>query len=224
MVVAAPFRLERDMFAPLLSKIPELFGGRGEKLRVLREPIIADVIPDVLIGTWDGDLPYRKTLTNVARHILAWLQGSHEALVAQERVEEELFLTKLAASRALQQLTKAGAVVVHDSGELQLVQHFRAPAVALIAIELKMTRWREALAQAQTYLRFADEAYVVLDGRQVEITKAIREEFELSDVGLLIQQGDAVTSCLPALQNARHPSADRLLALQKLAAGPYCLV
>lgn len=221
-IATAPFRLERDMFDHLVAAVPDLFAERGERLRVVREPTIGEVIPDILIGTWNGDLPYERSLTNVARHILAWLQGRDAKLVARDKLEEELFLTELATSRALTQLTRAGAVMVHDSGELQLLQDYRAHNVNLIAIEMKMCKWRQALAQAVAYLRFADEAYVVIDGNQVQVTKSVVKEFELYPVGLLAQRGDLVETVVQAVRATRAPSADRLLALQKLVmSGPY---
>ena len=40
----------------------------------------------------------------------------------------------------------------------------------VVAVEAKLLRWRDALAQAISYLRFANESYVALPKAVVELT------------------------------------------------------
>jgi hypothetical protein len=88
---------------------------------------------------------------------------------------------------------------------------------------MKMKRWRGALSQAVRYLDFADEAYVVLDGGQVEVTDEMRRAFELSAVGLFLQSGSVLEHVLGACPIPRMPSADRWLAAFKVVnTFPYC--
>jgi len=162
--------------------------------------------------------------TNVARHILALLQREGDNTVGRERLEADLFLSPYAAERGVDQLRRAGAVAVLDSGELRAAPQFATSAFRLIAVEMKMRRWREALSQATAYLQFVDESYVVLDGNQVTIGKDLVREFELSPVGLLVQKGYSVEKLVDAVPSELLPSADRLHAIQKLAiSGPHCL-
>ena len=54
------------------------------------------------------------------------------------------------------------------------------------AVELKLRRWREALDQAINYLKFADRAYVVLDGDQIARDEEMIKAFRAYGVGLLM--------------------------------------
>lgn len=224
MSCVTPFRLEREMFGPVVAAIPDILGpvSAGWSMKVLREVAVGNVIPDLLVGTWYGQ-PSKFAFGNVARHILAFLQRDRECDIPKQRIEDELYLTPTAAEKGLSQLLRAGAVRTLDSGELRASTEFPAPSVKLIAIEMKMKRWREALAQGESYLVFADEAYVVLDGNQLTNSSELLREFELSPVGLLVQRGQQIEKLVDALPSLRSPSADRVLAVQKLTtSAPYC--
>ena len=213
------------MFGPVVAALPDILDpvSPGWSMKVLREVSVGNVIPDLLVGTWFGE-PARFAFTNVARHILAFLQRDGEWQICRERVEEALYLSPIAAEKGLGQLFRAGAVRTLDSGELQATTEFPASAVKLVAIEMKMKRWREALSQGEFYLTFADEAYVVLDGNQVTLSAEIMKQFELSPVGLIVQRRERVEKLVDAVPSPLRPSADRVLAIQKLAAAPpYCL-
>jgi hypothetical protein len=219
------FRLEREMFDPVLAAIPDIFPANSGAMRVLREPSVGNVVPDLLIGQWNPgpgfDIP---PLTNVARHVVALLQRRGGG-TPTELIEEELFLTNSGLTRAIAQLKRAGVVVVEGGGRSIRVSPQLAAAVdvKLIAVEMKMKRWREALSQATRYLDFADEAYVVLDGGQVEFNDEIRRAFELSAVGLFLQTGSAFEKVLGACPIPRILSADRWLAAFKVVNSfPYC--
>lgn len=219
------FRLECEMFDPILSAIPAVFPSDGCVMRVLREPAIGNVIPDLLIGQWNADPTFVvPPLTNVARHITALLQRCGSTAPANF-IEEALFLSPSALARAVAQLRRSG-VIVSDSGhsELQMAPTFqRASKVKLIAVEMKMTRWREALNQSIRYLEFADEAYVVLDGAQVVITDEMRRSFELSASGLLLHIKGELQKVFEASPVPVAPSADRLLAIHKVVnTKPHC--
>jgi hypothetical protein len=225
-ITAGSFRLECEMFDPVLASIPSLFPAPSCATRVVREAVVGNVIPDLLIGQWCAEASSSvPSMTNVARHVVALLQRSGSAAPA-ELIEEELYLSSSALTRAITLLKRLGALSCEaPEGELQLAPEFaKATQVKLIAVEMKMTRWREALNQAIRYLDFADEAYVVLDGNQITLTDEIIKAFELSAPGLYIQRGAAhPEKVLDACPVPSVPSADRLLAIHKvLHSGPHC--
>lgn len=219
------FRLESDMFEPILAAIPDVFPTRGLRTRVLREPSIGNVVPDLLIGQWDSTEDCRfPSLTNVARHVLTFIEKNGPSVSAQS-LEEQLFLSTSGLSRAVDQLCRAGLVAVHDSGRtLGLSSDLeRFTGFKLIAVELKMRRWKEALHQAIRYLEFADESYVFLDGSQVDVTPEMRRTFELSAPGLYMHRGANFERLFEACSTPAVGSADRWQALHKLLAStPYC--
>jgi len=222
---ATSFRFECEMVGPLVTLLPTVFDVHtGQRARLLREQPIGSVIPDLLFGIWSGELPCYRGLNMVSRHILAWLSTQRMAN-SEEQLREDLLLSKHAADSAVSTLRRIGAISKRDSGEVELRPEFDiSGSIRLIAIEMKLKRWREALAQAIEYRKFADEAYVVLDGNQVRMNTDIREAFVANGIGLFLQGSGAIEREIPAELIAPAPSEDRLFAVSKLASsGPYCL-
>lgn len=218
------FRAEREMYEVLLPAIPSIFGTvAGERMTVLREPAIGQVIPDLLIGIWTGDLPYKRDVTNVARHILAELQRTAGTFNKLSNLEERLLIGPEDSAYGIKQLRRMGAVIVEESGEIRLTPSFVDSTVKLIAVELKLERWKDALQQAERYLDFADEAYVLLDCSRVVLTPEISNAFSVTPVGLMVERRCRLEVAIPALTASAESSADRVLALQKLAAAPFCV-
>jgi len=224
--LAMRFRLESEMLNPLVDCLPTVFQlHTGERAKVLVEPTIGSVIPDVIFATWSGELPRCDTLNSVSRHVLAWLT-SQKIASGEVQLCEELFLSQQAAAAAVSSLKRIGAVAQRESGEVELCPHFDpSGVVTLIALEVKLKRWREALEQAAAYRTFADQAYVVLDGNQVKLTATMKAAFVSRGIGLFMQYGKKLERKIVAAANAKPtPSAERLLAVCKVAsARPYCL-
>jgi len=214
------------MLQPMIACLPTVFRlNSGQRAKVLLEPTIGAVIPDVVFGIWSGELPRYNGLNSVSRHVLAWLFIQKTAS-GESQLREELLLSQYAAAAAMSSLKRVGAITQRESGEVELQPEFDvSDGVRLIAIEIKLRRWREALEQAVAYREFADEAYVVLDGTQVRLTADIRAAFISKGVGLLLQRGDEVVPEIAPMKSAKTaPSVDRLDAVSKLAkSGPYCL-
>ena len=221
-----PFRFECDMLNPLIESLSAVFRlHSGQRLRILREPAIGSVVPDVLVGIWSGELPRWGNLNSVSRHVLAWLSAQKVAS-GEQQLREELLISDHAAIAAMSTLKRVGAIAKRESGEIELRPEFDVShAVKLIAIEVKLRRWREALEQAIAYREFADEAYVVLDGNQVRLDANIRAAFVSNGIGLFLQRGRDVKRNIAAVSRTKpNPSDERLFALGKLTvSGPYCL-
>ncbi len=219
------FRFECEMVRPLVALLPSVFSLQaGQRARLLREQPIGSVIPDLLLGIWSGELPRYRGLNGISRHVLAWLSMRRIA-DSEEQLREDLFLSQHAADSAVSILKRVGAIAKRESGEVELLPEFDiSGSIRLIAIEMKLKRWREALAQAIEYRKFADEAYVVLDGTQARIKDEVRNAFAENGIGLFLQCGGKLGREISAEQLTPTPSVDRLLAVSKLAdSGPYCL-
>lgn len=77
----------------------------------------------------------------------------------------------------------------------------------IFAVEAKLTRWREALAQASVYRRYADRVFVLLPMESAEIATAHKATFLERGVGLLsYDQGGVyrVFSCPRATEHTWH--------------------
>jgi hypothetical protein len=222
---ATSFRFECEMVKPLVALLPSVFDlHTGQRARLLREQPIGSVIPDLLFGIWSGELPRYARLNTVSRHILAWL-STQKIANSEEQLRNDLLLSQYAAESAVSALKHVGAISKRDSGEVELRPEFDVSgSVRLIAIEMKLKRWREALMQAIEYRKFADEAYVVLDGNQVRMTIEVRDAFVANGIGLFLQCGAELEREVSAEPLAPPPSAERLFAVSKLtSSGPYCL-
>jgi hypothetical protein len=220
------FRLESEMFAPIFDAVSDILPPNSSFSRVLREPAIGNVIPDLLIGHWNTEIQHLVLgATNVERHILAFLLSSGYPAKIRS-IEERLYISPSTLRRALIQLGRSGAIVLDDSGVEVSIAPLLQPAtsVTLVAVEMKLTRWREALHQAIRYLDFADEAIVILDGNQVEVTNDMRRAFELSASGLYLHRAGQLEKILDPCPIPTAPTADRLQAVYKLvSSGPYCV-
>lgn len=222
---ATSFRFEREMVKPLLVHLHKAFlVYPGQRMCLLREEPIGSVIPDLMLGIWSGELPRLSGLNTVSRHILAWL-SSQKVANSKEELREDLFLSRHAVDCAVSTLQRIGAISKRDSGELELRPEFEvSSSIRLIAIEMKLKRWREALEQAIEYRKFADEAYVVLDGSQLRMNCIISDAFVTTGIGLFLQRGDELENVMSATPTVPSLSVDRVFAVGKLAAsGPYCL-
>lgn len=73
----------------------------------------------------------------------------------------------------------------------------------VVAIEAKLTRWRDALRQAIEYRRFADRVYVAISETHIAAALRSRDEFEHPGVGLLAVNG-AVRTIVPAKPSTDH--------------------
>src|SRR6266852_4751619 len=219
---ATSFRFECDMVEPLVALLPTVFDlHAGQRARLLREQPVGSVIPDLLFGIWSGELPRYEGLNIISRHVLAWL-STQKIVNSEDQLCEDLLLSRHAANSAVSTLKRVGAISKRDSGEVELCPEFDVSgSIRLIAIEMKLKKWREALAQAVEYRKFADEAYVVLDGNQARMTIEVRDAFVENGIGLFLQCGMELKKEISAELLAPAPSVERLFAVSKLASsGP----
>jgi hypothetical protein len=77
-------------------------------------------------------------------------------------------------------------------------------AFGIIAIEAKVTRWREALRQAVSYRRYADRSFVALPASLASTALDAAPVFADAKVGLLLVNADAVREVFPAPRVREH--------------------
>ena len=76
----------------------------------------------------------------------------------------------------------------------------------VIAIEAKLTKWRQALSQASAYRRYANQSFVVLPQPVAELARINRAVFAAEGVGLIAVDGAARISVV--LESAQHKNHD----------------
>ena len=187
-------------------------GGIGT---VLIEPNICNVIPDLLIARWPKKIaPKKRNLTRLEAAVLAVIE--REKSISESDLFEQVFLPATAATEVVFRLLRVGAIRKKaDTGALVTDPSFILRNCEITAVELKLTRWREALAQAISYKEFANLTYVLLDGSRRPDLRKLKIECVQNNVGLLLQTGLTLRSLLRP-RREHSVSAGRFVALQKL--------
>jgi hypothetical protein len=211
------FRFERDLVesaAPTLrsalaSVIPE---DSCSWYAVAYEVVVGSVVPDIVIGVADS-IPHwpRRSVSVVEAHVIAQLV--QKGAMRVNELVETLYLSDTGAQRAISAITSAGFAGSTDGGYVIPKCYFSNARV--IAVEFKLRKWREALAQASAYRDFANESYVVLDSSQVTDEQRVCAAFTGAGVGLIFARG--ATLDVAVRSHARESvSAGWIQVLQKL--------
>jgi hypothetical protein len=229
-----PFNFERRMLAPLAEGLPHLLGYGGDRtVRILREPTMGLIIPDLLVGAWRADRAPRAhpATTWVDAHVRALIE--REGVVATGDLRKRLHLSPNAASLSAMRLYRSGQIAPAPEGPISFTNP-ASPAVAdsvrwtltpgaettrleIVAVEAKLSRWQDAVVQAANYLTFADRAYVVLDGNRVDATPALLDAAGAARVGLVLQHGRVLRHIAVAPVQPAPLTPTRVLAVTKLA-------
>jgi DNA-binding transcriptional ArsR family regulator len=219
---AISFRLEREMMEPVTSSLLDIMGAPpSTAIQVLREPSIGNVIPDLLIGIGagpnlkGGGRSYRTS--RIDAHVMTLLE-SHRSISAA-CIADTIFMSRAAVDQTLIRLSRAGVVRKTRTGTWRLCAQHRSLAVEIVAFELKLSRWHDALRQAIQYLQFADWSYVVLDGNRVRETPQIRSAFLSTGIGLFFQYGFSTVRAVEPRRNNPRPTVARVLSVSKLFGG-----
>ena len=216
---AVPFRFEHEMRDPIRRALPGVITtDRRIDVQILREPCIGRIIPDLLIGIGTrakGKVETKAYSGNrLDAHLMSLLE-SEKGMTAAE-IATSLYLSEATVDDILRRLSRAGVVRPGRRETWCLSAQHRCLSREIIAIELKLSRWREALHQAAEYLTFANRAYVILDGNRVRETTALRFAFVSLGVGLLFQYGFLTVAVVEPRRNRPRPSVSRVLATSKL--------
>lgn len=193
--------------------LPRILGLAGPEWCSLVRPAVGNVIPDLLFGRLNTADPLIPVLTHVEACVVSLVQGRAE--FSPSDVLSSIFLTDLTVDKMLRALEKKGALERTPSGALRVSQNLAAIHMEIVAVELKLRRWRDACGQAAKYLPFADRAYAVLDGNQVKPTDEVCATFGGAGVGLVLQFGADFKMVVNSTAQ-RTMSSDRLIAAQKL--------
>lgn len=232
---ATPFALERHMLAPLAEGLPHLLRlADGRTVRILREPTMGLIIPDLLVGAWRPERPPRAyaATTWIDAHVRSLVE--REGVVTPDAIRTRLYLspnaavaseTRLVRHRLIVRVDPHGLDAIEGLGEADIVTTpawmltpgAETTGLEIVAVEAKLSRWQEAVSQAESYLAFADRAYVVLDGNRVRESSALLDAVAAARIGLVLQHGRVLrhVAAAPAQPVPRTP--ERVLAVTKLA-------
>lgn len=106
--------------------------------------------------------------------------------------------------RHLRKFTGMGAIRHLPSGELKLADDWLRDC-SIIAVEAKLTRWRNALSQAIAYTRYADQSFVLLDEKNADPAIKSADEFRSAGIGLFVlRERSEIETVVDAKRHQTH--------------------
>lgn len=112
---------------------------------------------------------------------------------------------------------------MRGDGTLTLAPRLRRMRSTVVAVEVKLRRWQEALGQAKLYRVFADQVYVALDGHSGPPPEAALQAFVTARVGLLLvtRREHSWLAPLPRARQAMGPEREYLVVSAGLSRRPH---
>ena len=157
--------------------------------RIAREIAVGRTIPDLII------------LGHHPAYAVSWpaLSAQDSVLVSHIRMLGTAPIDALTVMRkrdpslndSIESLVRRGVLTRSRAGSISLRPELRRKG-RLIAIEAKITKWRQAVTQATAYLRFADEAYVLLPQATAQRATQEWDRFRAAGVGLVASIDDGI--------------------------------
>lgn len=175
----ATFRTERDLQAAIVSHRLELTTIGGPRL-LRREMPLGGCIPDFVFVAFSAPAPAAVLRLRWSyRHASVIAQLRSGVPLRRETLAARLYERASGLDRLIADLVAASAIEETDRGGLRLSAVLQDIDTQVVAIEAKLSRWNEALAQAASYRSFADRVFVAMDAGRVngsasQISRACR--------------------------------------------------
>ena len=185
---SSSFSLETHLVDALRRQLRKLLEETpyGDQFKVFTGVPVGAIIPDLMVVR----LPFGSRVISNRKCQVPWLDGfvlstllNSESL-SENEIADRLFLRQTLVGPSLRRLKRAN-LVVQDVGGFRLgLGQFPLDA-QIVAIEAKLTRWKDAIEQAVAYLDFANQSYVALPDDVVKSIPRISKRCEDAGVGLI---------------------------------------
>lgn len=169
---------ERELEQAVVAQIPDLFGGEGGPRWIAGSVPIGAGVPDILIAEWQPDVLALKDVGTGASGILACLRHIHRARI--DTLARRLRQPEKHLSKGLTALRDVGAVL-EEGGSFRLAHAWKSILPEVISIEVKVSNWRAAVAQAARNSVLAHHSLVAMPE---PIAKRIAQEAGIARLGL----------------------------------------
>ena len=144
--------------------------------------------PDLTILYHRSEISASFVGPDVLADVLAYLRVVGRARA--ETLRDRLRLKQCVLDTCLDTLLSAGALRDHREG-FSLQRHYREPLREIVAIEAKVSKWRDAVSQAARNRVFAHRTFVALPEAQARLAQA-DERVAMLGIGVIAVSGDAV--------------------------------
>jgi len=183
------FRLEAQLCEVLVAGLLDALGW-SRTAAMLSEVQVGAVIPDLVLvdSRRVGTSPC--ALTGFDTWIVADLLRSRARRV--KTLSDRLFAEPEKTTRAVARLERLGLVDRPSKATFSIREGSFPRDAEVIAVEAKLSRWREAIDQATAYRRFANRSYVALPRETLERSKGIVPTCRSRGLGVLAVSSDGV--------------------------------
>ena len=163
----AAFLSERELSDVLACTFP-IQTAKGSEVRSRREFAVGAVIPDVVYVSLRGT-PVSSVLHDRWSYwdaYVMWMVRRHFH-IRSDTIASKAHARPERVARVTARLVRSGALECSVSGTLKASPSYTACSAEVIAVEAKLSRWRDGLAQAIQYRKFSNRAYVALDHSRI---------------------------------------------------------
>lgn len=197
---------EAALVEQLLSHLPGGLARKSAAYTIGREVAVGRSVADLVCLIAQGRsriscLP-SDPLSVIESVILATLRSRGPTRI--DLLEQRCGFARTALrDGALERLADWGLLELASGGRVVARDRWTG-SFALIAIEAKLTRWRDALRQAISYRRYADRSYVALPASLAATALDAEDAFAEAGVGLLLVNGQALNVAFAAPSVSEH--------------------
>lgn len=193
------FQLEKDMTKMIKENLTDIIKvikknyNKNEYIYACEFPVYYRMI-DITVArfykeynNFDECIHYEKLLKNISAQCFGILTNiCLEKKISISSLEKRLLLDRKQLIDSINKLSKLGLIEKVSKYSYSAGEWVNILPSELIAIELKLSRWQEALEQGIFNQRFAEYSYVILDEDRLKITNKILDSYRDNNVGLML--------------------------------------
>lgn len=192
------FAVEEELTRTLWNDGPNsLFHGRRgtREISCFRELSVGPTTPDlVYIAMAEGDIGEKAVILSALE---SWVTSDllQHPRSTPDETAARLFARPHRIVAALARLQSNGIVSEIRGQGFVLRRKRRLLDFQTVAIEAKLTRWRQAIQQAKAYLAFSHMAYVALPEPIIKRNGLILDECRAEGLGLIAVNHHGIAAC-----------------------------
>ena len=206
---SSPFRFESEMTDPVEALVRHLTPGRVRPEYVLREMPAGQGVVDLLAVDFDDVVLTRRTCAGIGPielplriEVLSHLRT--DRFLSLERLSRRVGSNPGALTRStLRPLAELGAIVLEPT-RVRATGAWIPVTRRLTAVELKLSKWRDAARQADNAARATDRSWVVMDARRAGAAVSNRDYFAELGIGLAIVDSTGALRVIERPRRARY--------------------
>jgi hypothetical protein len=192
---------------------------KGGILQVLTEIQVGTCIPDLLIVCSGTEYPRASPkLSYFDCTLVAATMRAGATTV--EGLADTTFSPTTEIARRVERLVRLGLLAQISEDQIRLSHRALPNRVRIVAVEAKLTRWKDALTQTQTYLSFANEAYIAMPAASVRHN--VNALSACADAGVgVIAVDECEASVVLRAENRQPISAEWVRVVSSAVGLPY---